>query len=173
MTSRLKGAVIGTGYFSHFHFDAWNRIDEVDIVACCDVDSKKAVEVAGKYGISDSYDDVQVMLEAHKLDFVDIVTRPDTHLEIVRNLAERGLAMICQKPLAPDVEQIRQLEQCVRDSGVPFMVHENFRLQPVCGSSQEHLQQPAYTHPTKRCHPVCKYPGRGSTAFQFTGSGVE
>ncbi len=44
--SQLKGAVIGAGYFSHFHFDAWNRIDEVDLVACCDTDAEKATAVA-------------------------------------------------------------------------------------------------------------------------------
>lgn len=128
--SRLKGAVIGTGYFSHFHFDAWNRIDEVEIVACCDVDSAKAQAVAKQFGVANSYDQISVMLDAHDLDFVDIVTRPDTHLQIVRELAGRGMAMICQKPLAPDVEEILALARCVQDAGVRFMVHENFRFQP-------------------------------------------
>ena len=128
--SRLKGAVIGTGYFSHFHFDAWNRIDDVDIVACCDTDQEKAKAVAEKFGVSSVHSDYRSMLDEHQLDFVDVVTRPDTHLEIVSELASRNLAIICQKPLAPNLEEVHALRDVVKTSGVRFMVHENFRFQP-------------------------------------------
>lgn len=128
--SKLKGAVIGAGYFSHFHFDAWNRIDEVELVACCDCDPKKVQAVADQYDVPNRYTEYQSMLDAQDLDFVDIITRPDTHLEIVREVASRQIAMICQKPLAPSVDEVRQLIDVVNGSGVRFMVHENFRFQP-------------------------------------------
>ena len=67
--TKLKGAVIGAGYFSHFHFDAWNRIDEVELVACCDTDSEKADAVAGQYHIDDVYTDYRRMLDDHDVDF--------------------------------------------------------------------------------------------------------
>ncbi|QDT08389.1 Gfo/Idh/MocA family protein [Planctomycetes bacterium K23_9] len=128
--TKLKGAVIGAGYFSHFHFDAWNRIDEVDLVACCDTDTDKVNSVAQQYAVPNAYTDYRSMLDAHEVDFVDIITRPDTHLEIVTEIASRNTAMICQKPLAPSVDEVRQLIDIVNDSGVRFMVHENFRFQP-------------------------------------------
>lgn len=124
----LKGAVIGAGYFSHFHYDAWNRIDGVDIVACCDVDEAKAGEVAKKYGIANIHADYRTMLDEVDVDFVDIITRPDTHLSIGREIADRGIDMICQKPLAPTAEEAHELVDVT--SRVRFMVHENFRFQP-------------------------------------------
>jgi predicted dehydrogenase len=130
--SRLKGAVIGAGYFSHFHFDAWNRIDEVELVACCDTDAAKAESVAGKYEVPKVYTDYRSMLDEHDLDFVDIITRPDTHLKMVQEIAGRSIAMICQKPLAPNVDEVRQVIQAADSAGVRFMVHENFRFQPWC-----------------------------------------
>ena len=124
----LRGAVIGAGYFSHFHFDAWNRIDDVAIVACCDVDASKAHAVAAKHGIGSVYTDYRRMLDEHRVDFVDIVTRPDTHLAIGREVADRGIDMICQKPLAPTTDEAHQVVAAT--SGVRMMVHENFRFQP-------------------------------------------
>ncbi|MEM9646205.1 MAG: Gfo/Idh/MocA family oxidoreductase, partial [Planctomycetota bacterium] len=91
----LRGAVIGAGYFSHFHYDAWNRIDGAEIVACCDVDEDKAGEVAKKYGIPKVYTDYRQMLDESDVDFVDIITRPDTHLGIGKEIADRGIDMIC------------------------------------------------------------------------------
>jgi predicted dehydrogenase len=128
--SQLRGAVIGAGYFGQFHYDAWSRIDAVDIVACCDIDAEKAQTTATQYGIPHVYSDYRSLLDQQQLDFVDIVTRPDTHLPIGREVADRRLHMICQKPLAPTLEEARQLVELAQNAGVCFMVHENFRFQP-------------------------------------------
>lgn len=128
--NQLRGAAIGAGYFSHFHYDAWNRISGVDMVACCDTELGKANAVAEKYCVPRVYDDYRRMLDETEVDFVDIITRPDTHLSIVRELSQRGIPMICQKPLAPTTQDSAELVALAQAAGVPFMVHENFRFQP-------------------------------------------
>ncbi len=130
MTARLKGAVIGAGYFSQFHYDAWNRIDNVEIIACCDLDAEKAQRAAQQYGITHSYQNYDSMLDQHQVDFVDIVTGPDTHLPIVKKVARRQLAVICQKPLAPTADEAAELVDVAADANVRLMIHENFRFQP-------------------------------------------
>ncbi len=126
----MRGVAIGAGYFSHFHYDAWARIDEAQIVALCDCDLTKATQVAGQFAIAQVFDDYKRMLDEVQPDFVDIITRPDTHLEIVREAAKRGIAIICQKPLAPTADEARQIVDVADRAGVPLMVHENFRFQP-------------------------------------------
>lgn len=128
--SQLKVAVIGAGYFSHFHFDAWNRIADVELLSVCDVDETKAQAVAAQYDIPNVATDYRTMLDQCQPDIVDVITRPDTHLEIVTEAASRNLAVICQKPLAPTMEEVRQIADVVHTSGIKFMVHENFRFQP-------------------------------------------
>ncbi|MEM8734353.1 MAG: Gfo/Idh/MocA family oxidoreductase, partial [Planctomycetota bacterium] len=128
--SNLRCAAIGAGYFSHFHYDAWRRMDGVDVVACCDRDLEKAKAVAEQYGIANVFGDYREMLDAIEVDFVDVITRPDTHLPIVEELAQRGINVICQKPLAPTVEESRRIVDLTAASGIRFMVHENFRFQP-------------------------------------------
>ena len=129
-TKRLRGVVVGAGYFSKFHLSAWSRIDEVEIVALCDLDQEKAQRVAGVHGITNVYNDVSRMLSDQNPDFVDIVTRPDSHLDLVRSAADAGVSIICQKPLAPTFDDARRLVSVASDARVLLMVHENFRFQP-------------------------------------------
>ena len=128
--TKQRGALIGAGYFSQFHLDSWNRIDDVEIVAVCDSNRDAAKNAAERYGVAETFDDHQRMLNDIELDFVDVVTRPDTHAKIVGDAARAGLAIICQKPLAPTVEEARQIVDVTAKAGVRFMVHENFRFQP-------------------------------------------
>ncbi|NNE00891.1 MAG: Gfo/Idh/MocA family oxidoreductase, partial [Pirellulaceae bacterium] len=128
--SQTKVVAVGAGYFSQFHFDGWSRIEDVDFAAICDLDCDKAADAAKQFGVKNSYSDFAEMLDAEKPDAVDIITRPDSHLELTRLAVERGIAVICQKPLAPTFAQSKQLVQLSIDAQVPLMVHENFRFQP-------------------------------------------
>lgn len=127
---KLKGVAVGAGYFSQFHYEAWSRLEFVELVAICDVDREAAQTAADRYGVPGIYTDYSEMLDAEKPDFVDVITRPDSHLELTKAAVERGVAVICQKPLAPTMAECRDLVAVAANAGVPFMVHENFRFQP-------------------------------------------
>lgn len=126
----LRGAVIGAGYFSHFHLDAWQRIAGAEIAVVCDADLTKAQAVAKQYGIAEAVSDSDAIFARNDLDFVDVITRPDTHLDLVRAAAEHRLATICQKPLAPTTAEAIELVQAAEATNTRLMIHENFRFQP-------------------------------------------
>ncbi|WP_298474354.1 Gfo/Idh/MocA family oxidoreductase [uncultured Maribacter sp.] len=126
----LKGVCIGTGYFSHFQYEAWQRIKEVEIVAVCGTSIEKAQIICDKYGIKNAYDDYATMLKQENPDFVDIITPPNTHLEFCKIAIDYHIDIICQKPLAPTYEESLQIAKLVEASDVRMMVHENFRFQP-------------------------------------------
>ena len=128
--TRLRGTAVGAGYFSQFHYEAWSRIGEVELVSVCDADESKAREAASKHNIASVYTDAGTMLDAEQPDFVDIITRPDSHLELVQQAASRGIHVICQKPLAATIEEAEQLLRTANEAGVRLMVHDNFRFQP-------------------------------------------
>ena len=129
-TSPLTGAIIGAGYFSQFQYEAWTRIPEVNLVAASNRTVSKAEEKCAQYGIPRAYSEWKEMVEVEKPDFVDIITPPNTHLEICRYLAERNIHMICQKPLAPTYEESDKIAEIAASTNARFMVHENFRWQP-------------------------------------------
>jgi len=127
---KLKGVAIGAGYFSRFQYEAWTRIPEVEITALCNRDEEKARPLMEEYDVGRHYTDYQTMIEEEKPDFVDVITPPETHLEMCRFAGERGVHIVCQKPLAPSFEEARQIVAEAEKAGVRFMVHENWRFQP-------------------------------------------
>ncbi|MBX2814512.1 MAG: Gfo/Idh/MocA family oxidoreductase [Saprospiraceae bacterium] len=126
----IRVVCIGGGYFAQFHIEAWLRIPNVELVALCDVDVQKARKLAKRYGIEVLYHSVDTMIQEEDFDVADVITPPETHLEICRTLMKAGIDIVCQKPLTPDLAQSRVLAEEVRSQGVRFMVHENFRFQP-------------------------------------------
>ncbi|MCZ6853939.1 MAG: Gfo/Idh/MocA family oxidoreductase, partial [Gammaproteobacteria bacterium] len=128
--TKLQGVAVGAGYFSQFHFDAWSRLEDVHLSAICDLEYNKAENAAKQYGVGNCYTDFVEMLDTEKPDFVDIISRPDSHLALTRQAVDRGVAVICQKPLAPTFEEARELVGVADTAHIRLMVHENFRFQP-------------------------------------------
>lgn len=139
----LKGVAVGAGYFSQFHFDAWNRIENVNLAAVCDVNTDVAKQSAQQYGIAQTYSDFGTMLDTEKPDFVDIITRPDSHLALVQQAVDRQIPIICQKALAPTFAEAKQIVEVAEAKNVPLMVHENFRFQPWYREIRRQIQQGA------------------------------
>ena len=121
---------IGAGYFAPFQYEAWTRIPEVEIAAIYNRTEERARALMTQYGISRYYANWREMLDAEKPDFVDIITPPDTHEEMCAYAADRGIHIICQKPLASSLETSERIVGHASAAGVRFMVHENFRWQP-------------------------------------------
>ena len=130
MTSTLRVAVAGSGYFSQFHYDAWQRIGGVEIVALASRDPDSAAERAATFAVPEIFGDTAEMLARTAPDLLDIVTPPDTHLALVREAAAHGIDVVCQKPLAPSLAEAEKLVGLAEQAGISLTVHENFRFQP-------------------------------------------
>jgi len=128
--SSFKAVAVGAGYFSHFQYEAWQRIPEVTVIAFCNRNAERAKPIKEKYGIERHYRDYREMLEKEKPDFVDIITPPPTHLEMCKIAADLGIHVICQKPLAPTFDEALKIVDYADKAGIRFMVHENWRFQP-------------------------------------------
>jgi predicted dehydrogenase len=118
--------MIGCGYVSHFHLEGWARQKLGRLVAVCDLDEAKA-KAACKYGVCTAYSNAKEMLAKEKPDFVEICTRPESHLALVKLVAEHGIPVMCQKPIAPTLDELKEMIAVCERAKVRFMVHENFR----------------------------------------------
>jgi D-apiose dehydrogenase len=127
----MRVGVIGCGFFAQNHLNGWRDLagEGVEIAAVCDVDSDKAQEAARTFGVAGVYADAATMLEKEQLDFVDIVTRMESHLDMVKLAAAKGVDIILQKPLAPDWASAQAVVRTAREAGVRLAIHENFRWQ--------------------------------------------
>ncbi|MDH3650143.1 MAG: Gfo/Idh/MocA family oxidoreductase [Saprospiraceae bacterium] len=130
MDHKIRIGCVGSGYFAPFHIEAWKRIPEVELVAICDKQIEKADTLAALHGIGKTYADVGTMLGRESIQVLDIITPPDSHSALCQLAAGQGVHIICQKPLAPDLKEARQIIALAKAADVRFMVHENFRFQP-------------------------------------------
>jgi predicted dehydrogenase len=134
----VRVALVGAGFFARFHLDAWLRMGGARLVAVCDRNPETHGHVADDTTGHETrtgepiavYEDFGAMLDAGSPEVVDIATPPESHLSLVEAAAARGLGIICQKPLAPTMEEaVRVVETCER-AGIMLAVHENIRWTP-------------------------------------------
>ncbi|MEZ5401832.1 MAG: Gfo/Idh/MocA family oxidoreductase [Bryobacteraceae bacterium] len=123
--SALRGAIAGCGFFAQFHIDAWRRMSGVTLAAACDPDLDRARAAA-----PNAYASIEELLDREQLDFIDIATRPETHADFVERAAAKGIPIICQKPMAMNMDEARRMVEAAANAGTPLMIHENWRWQP-------------------------------------------
>lgn len=121
---------MGAGFFSRIQMADWNRLrDECEIVAVCDADAARAESFAREFGIARTYTDTAAMLDRERPDFLDIVTRPETHLSLSQCAFSHGVHVLCQKPFAPTLGEAKQIVAAAAAAGLRVMVNENWRWQ--------------------------------------------
>ena len=127
---RLRIGLAGAGWVSEHHLDAWGALDSrAIVVAIADPDARAAQTRAAESGISSVFGSVEEMLNTAGIDAIDIATPVETHAHICRLAADRGIAILCQKPMARSFSEAESLIADVAGR-VPFMVHENWRFRP-------------------------------------------
>lgn len=127
----LRGALIGCGFVSKYHLGAWAGISPARIVALCDRDRGRLEEAGRRMPGAARYTDAAAMFEREPdLDFVEICTQPESHLDLVERAARRGLHVLCQKPAAFARAEFEAMIDACEKAGVRFMIHENWRFRP-------------------------------------------
>ena len=99
----FRVAIVGCGYFSRFHRDAWRRAPDVQVIGICDADRGKAEAGAAEMADAEVFVDLERMLDTVRPDLLDIVTPPATHRAIVAAAGRRKVDVVCQKPVADDL----------------------------------------------------------------------
>lgn len=127
--TQLRGALIGCGFFAINHLHGWKDAEGAEIVAICDRSAERLAIAGEQFGINKRFSDAEAMLRDVKPDFVDIATTAPSHRALVELAARHGVAVICQKPLAPTLADAKAMVIACASAKVPLMVHENFRWQ--------------------------------------------
>lgn len=122
--------LIGAGWAAAHHLAGWQSLrSRARVVAIADPDRAAARSRADEYGIARTYDSAEALLDDVAIDAVDIAAPREFHAPIARVAADRGIAILCQKPLAPTLEEAERLVADIGDNA-RLMVHENWRFRP-------------------------------------------
>jgi len=127
MAMALRIAVFGTGFWARYQIAAWRELAGVEIVALYNRTQSKAQALAEHFGIAAVYTDPEALIDQQRLDAIDIITDVNSHAQFVALAARHGIPVICQKPLAPNLQEATELAAEVADQ-TRLMVHENWRF---------------------------------------------
>jgi predicted dehydrogenase len=128
MSRELRVGLIGAGWVTQYHLQAWQKLaGKASIVAIADPSADNVASRADAFGIPQCFASAQEMLTDCELDAVDIAAPRAVHAELVRMVADRGLPVLCQKPLAPTLAEAEALARDVAGR-IRLMVHENWRF---------------------------------------------
>ena len=122
--------LIGLGAMGRNHLRLLSARDDVELVAISDPleDVLAAVAVATD---AQGYQEPQAMLAEADLDAVVIASPTTTHLPLALAAAERGIAMLVEKPLAATTLEADELVRASAETGVPIQVGHVERFNPA------------------------------------------
>lgn len=125
----LRVAVFGCGFWAAYQIAGWREVPGVEVVALYNRTKAKAEALAKRFGIAGVYDSPEELLDREKIDVIDVITDVDTHSRFVHLATERRIPVICQKPMAPTLDEARKMVKACAGANVPYFIHENWRWQ--------------------------------------------
>ncbi len=121
--SKYKVAVVGCGRFAEPGHIAYYRMHpQVEFAALCDSREEVAAKMARRYGVPQIFTDYEEMLDTVRPDAVSICTPTFLHPQHVIAAASRGIHVLCEKPMAPTIEDGERMIAACRDAGVVLHV---------------------------------------------------
>jgi predicted dehydrogenase len=138
MKRRCRYAVIGTRFWAEgFHLPGLAARDDVELTALCGRDRAYAQSVAGKFSIPRVYTDWRDMFAQEKLDGVAITTPNRLHHPITLAAVEAGLDVICEKPLALNAAEAREMHTRATARNRKHLVMFDYRAMPAARRAKE------------------------------------
>jgi predicted dehydrogenase len=129
--SRIRTAVIGTGFMGRVHLEALRRVENVDVVEIAATSADKARVAAEGYNVLNSTGDWQDVIRDPSIDAVHITTPNVSHFPIARAALEAGKHVLCEKPLAMSSAEAQALTDLVAAKGLRGGVCHNLRYYPM------------------------------------------
>ena len=126
---RLKAAVVGMGFIGVAHVEALRRIPYVDVVAI--VDTFGAEEKAERLGVPMGFADYRKMMDVCKPNCVHICTPNSMHMEVVMEAIQRGIHVVCEKPMARNAEEAQKMLDAIRETGLVGALNFHNRFYPI------------------------------------------
>ncbi len=109
---KIRTAIIGTGGISNWHTRGYQKLEQVELAAVCDIDLEKAKKYAERYGVGAEhvYADYNEMLAKEHLDCLSVTTWNAAHAPAAIAALNAGCHVLCEKPMAMNSEEARAMQ---------------------------------------------------------------
>ena len=122
----LKVGLVGVGGISGAHIPAWESLEDTVLTALCDIRPERMQPWPQKR----CYTDFDEMLQKEELDILDICLPTWLHVPFAVKAMEKGIHVICEKPVSLKQEELALAYSTAQKNGVCFMVAQVLRFWP-------------------------------------------
>lgn len=142
--------MIGYRFMGKAHSNAWRQAPHffplkanVEMHTICGRDPKGVEGAREQLGWKRASTDWKAVVNNPEIDIIDINTPNDSHAEIAIAAAKAGKHVLCEKPLALNVAQCKQMLDAVKKAGVVNMVCHNYRRIPAIAHAKKMIEEGA------------------------------
>jgi len=126
----VRVAIVGCGKVADQHVQAIRRIPGGHVVAACDREPLMARQLAERFRILRSFEDVGEMLRATSPDVVHITTPPQSHHALGLQCLEAGSHVYLEKPFTVTAAEAESLIEAAQRRGLRLTAGHNHQFTP-------------------------------------------
>jgi predicted dehydrogenase len=126
----LKAGIIGLR-MGWSHATAIASLDGARVAAVCDLDEQHLAAVKREFSTEQAETDFRLLVENPALDFIVVASPDHFHCEHTVAALEAGKHVLCEKPMAPSVEECRRMVDTARTAGRKLMIGHLVRFTPI------------------------------------------
>ena len=151
--SRLRVAVVGTGYLGRIHAQKYAAIEEAELAAVCDRDESTGRRVAEELGVPFFADHRELL--SH-VDAVTIAASTVAHFDLAREFLERGVHVFVEKPITRTSREAAILTDLAEERGLKLQVGHIERFNPALLAAREGFDDVRFIE----CHRLAPFKSR-------------
>jgi predicted dehydrogenase len=147
MSDKVGVAVVGVGFVGgQAHTPSFKKIEGSELVALCARTEKRVKPLAEKYDVK-YYLDYDKLLEDPKVHAVVLAVPTPLHFNAAMKAIKKGKHVLCEMPMAPTIDQVKELQKAAEEAGVILMPVLNFRFAPIYDKTKEMIVSGAIGKP--------------------------
>ena len=135
---KFRVGVIGVGFIGAVHIEQLRRLGNVDVVALTNKEDAQAK--AEELFVEKGYEDYKQMIDQENLDAVHICTPNNTHYEMAMYAMNKGVHVICEKPMTTTVKEANELVKKAKEKNVIHAMNFNCRFYPMAYQMKEMIK---------------------------------
>lgn len=152
----IRVGITGLGFMGKMHFRCYKALEDVKLVAICDIDENKFKDASGTAGNIEGaeepldftgvefFTDFDKMLSEAKLDAVSIALPTYMHSDFTVKALNAGLNVLCEKPMALNPQQCEQMIAAADKSGKVLQIGHCIRFWPEYAKTKEIIDSGKY-----------------------------
>ena len=133
--------IIGTGFARKVQIPAFASCKNAQVVSVASGSLANAKATAKEFGIEHFTDDWRETVSRSDVDLVCITTPPKFHHEMTMLAVEHGKHILCEKPMAMNAEEAREMTEAATHAGVMALIDHELRFQPGRARAYEMLRE--------------------------------